>query len=61
MRHRLNNSDQCLDALLLLLKASPERANEAIQMIEEMRARHREAEAIEKAAFHANNINGDAA
>jgi hypothetical protein len=56
MRHRLNNSNQCLDALLLLLKTSPERGEEAIRMIEEMRARHREIEAIENASFHETNM-----
>lgn len=53
MRHRLNNSDQCLDALLLLLEAAPDRAADAVSRIKEMRSRHREAEAIEKAAIRA--------
>lgn len=56
MRHRVNNSDQCLDALLLLLEQSPGKVREAVAMIKEMRARQREAEATEKAAFHAANI-----
>lgn len=52
MRHRLNNSDQCIDSLLLLLKNSPEKVKEAVALIEDMRARQREAEAIEKAAIN---------
>lgn len=56
MRHRLNNSDQCIDALLMLLETSPDKVAEAVQMIKEMRARQREAEATEKAAFHAANM-----
>jgi hypothetical protein len=56
MRHRVNNSDQCLDALLLLLEQSPGKVREAVAMIKDMRAKQREAEAAEKAAFHAANI-----
>jgi len=56
MRHRLNNSDQCIDALLMLLETSPDKVSEAVGMIKEMRARQREAEAQEKAAFHAAKI-----
>jgi signal transduction histidine kinase len=56
MRHRLNNSDQCIDALLMLLETAPERVADAVSMIKEMRSRQREAEAAEKAAFHAANI-----
>jgi hypothetical protein len=57
MRHRLNNADQCIDALLLLLKNSTDpQTQRAVAMIEEMRARQRDAEATEKAAFHAANI-----
>ncbi len=50
MRHRVNNSDQCLDALLLLLKTSPEKVDQAVQHIEAMRARQRKEIAIEKGA-----------
>jgi chromosome segregation ATPase len=56
MRHRVNNSDQCIDALLMLLETAPERVAEAVSMIKEMRARQRETEAVEKAAFHAAKI-----
>lgn len=56
MRHRVNNSDQCLDALLLLLEQSPGKVKDAVARIKDMRARQREAEATEKAAFHAAAI-----
>lgn len=56
MRHRLNNSDQCIDALLMLLKSSPEKVREAVLMIEEMRTRQRLEEAAEKASIHAAHI-----
>jgi signal transduction histidine kinase len=58
MRHRLNNSDQCIDALLMLLETSPDKVSEAVVMIKDMRVRQREAEAVEKAAFHAAKITG---
>ena len=50
MRHRVNNSDQCLDALLLLLKTAPEKVDQAVHHIEAMRARQREEIATEKGA-----------
>ena len=50
MRHRVNNSDQCLDALLLLLKTAPEKVDQAVHHIEAMRARQREEIAAEKGA-----------
>lgn len=51
-RHRLNNLQQCFDATMLMLKASPEKAPEIIQEIEKMREGQLAAEAIEKAAIH---------
>lgn len=56
MRHRLNNSEQCLDALLLLLKAAPNKVAEAVKHIEEMRVRHKSEEALEKGAIVAAKI-----
>lgn len=56
MRHRLNNSDQCIDALLMLLETSPDKVSKAVGMIKQMRERQRRAEAEEKAAFHAANV-----
>lgn len=50
MRHRVNNSDQCLDALLLLLKTAPEKVDQAVQHIETMRARQNAEIAAEKGA-----------
>jgi predicted glycoside hydrolase/deacetylase ChbG (UPF0249 family) len=50
MRHRVNNSDQCLDALLLLLKTSPDKVDQAVHHIEAMRVRQREEIALEKGA-----------
>jgi hypothetical protein len=51
-RHRLNNLQQCFDATMLMLKASPEKAPEIIEAIEKMRADQLAAEALEKAAIH---------
>jgi hypothetical protein len=51
-RHRLNNLQQCFDATMLMLKASPEKAPEIIEHIEKMRADQLLAEAAEKAAIH---------
>lgn len=58
-RHRLNNINACFDALLLLLKANPEKSAEAVQMIEEMRAKQLLAEAEEKAIIRAAEIRAD--
>lgn len=55
-RHRLNNINACFDALLLLLKANPEKSAEAVQMIEEMRAKQLLAEAEEKAIITAAEL-----
>ncbi len=52
-RHRLNNFDQCFNALFMMFDTSPERAAEAIAAVKVMRARQMEAEALEKAAIHA--------
>lgn len=50
-RHQINNLKQCLTALLMLLKRVDDpRVQEAVQLIEEMRARQEELEAQEKAA-----------
>lgn len=51
-RHRLNNLQQCFDATMLMLKASPEKAPQIIEHIEKMRADQITAETIEKAAIH---------
>lgn len=56
-RHRLNNMAQCLDALLLLLEQSPDRAQEAVVKIKEMRARQEANEMAEKAAVAVARIN----
>lgn len=58
-RHRLNNIQACFDALLLLLKANPEKSIEAVAMIEEMRAKQIVAEAEEKAIILAAEIKDD--
>jgi hypothetical protein len=51
-RHRLNNVTQCFDAVMMMLKASPDRATDIIVHIEKMRAEQLKAEAIEKSAIH---------
>lgn len=58
-RHRLNNINACFDALLLLLKANPDKSGEAVKMIEEMRAKQLVAEAEEKAIIRAAEIAAD--
>lgn len=55
-RHRFNNLDACFNALLLLLKANPDRVPEAVAMIEDMRAKQLMEEAAEKAIIHAAEI-----
>lgn len=59
-RHRLNNVTQCLDALLLLLETAPERAQEHVARIRQMRADQMKAEALEKGAVHAATIGAEA-
>jgi hypothetical protein len=59
-RHRLNNINSCFDALLLLLKANPEKSVEAVKMIEEMRGKQLMAEAEEKAIIRAAEMKADA-
>lgn len=58
-RHRLNNIQACFDALLLLLKANPDKSSEAVAMIEDMRAKQLMAEAEEKAIILAAEIKDD--
>lgn len=55
-RHRLNNFDQCFNALFMMFETSPEKAAEAIAAVKSMRARQMEAEALEKATIHAAAI-----
>ena len=55
-RHRLNNFDQCFNALFMMFETSPEKAAEAIAAVKAMRTRQMEAEALEKAAIHAAAI-----
>ncbi|WP_242140884.1 hypothetical protein [Sphingomonas sp. TREG-RG-20F-R18-01] len=50
MRHRVNNADACLDALLMLLKTSPEKVAEAVIHIERMRERQNQEVALERGA-----------
>jgi len=57
-RHRINNLTQCLDALLLLLEAAPDKAAEHIVKIKDMRERQARVEAAEKAATHGAAIQG---
>jgi len=58
MRHRLNNSDQCIEALLLVLDDDdlPPKVKRAVAAIKAMRERQRSDEAIEKATIHAARI-----
>ena len=52
-RHRINNLTQCLDALLMLLEAAPDKAAQHVARIKEMRAMQSTSEAAEKGAIHA--------
>lgn len=56
LRHRLNNVTQCLDALLMLIKANPDKAGDAVSAIENMRAKQLVAEAQESGAVSAAKI-----
>lgn len=59
-RHRLNNITQCFDGLLMLIKANPSKAAEAVAMIEELRAKQLIAENEERAIIQAALIAGRA-
>lgn len=56
-RHRINNLQQCFDAMLMMIDAAPEKAAEIVTKIREMRAEQLKAEALEKAAVHEVAIN----
>lgn len=62
MRHRLNNSDQCIEALLLVLDDEdlPPKVKRAVATIKLMRERQRTDEALEKATIHAAQITAKA-
>ena len=51
LRHQLNNVNSCLDAILLLIEAAPDRAAEHVAKIRAMRAEQSEAERAEKNAI----------
>lgn len=52
-RHKIKNLQACFDAMMLMMKAAPEKASEIIAHIEKMRADQLKAETIESAAIHA--------
>lgn len=56
LRHQLNNVNSCLDAILLLIEAAPERASEHVAKIRAMRAEQTEAERAEKNAIASAKI-----
>lgn len=51
-RHKFNNSEACLDALLRILELSPEKAPEAARRAREQRSEQRLAENMESVAIH---------
>lgn len=51
-RHKFNNADGNLDALLRILEVSPEKAPEAARQAREARAQQRSDEALEAAQIH---------
>ena len=59
-RHRLNNITQCFDALLLLIETSPDKAAEAVRKVKDMRAAQLRAEAEERGAIRAADIQATA-
>ena len=56
LRHQLANVNSCLDAILLLIEAAPERASEHVARIREMRAEQTRAEVAEKTAIQSAKI-----
>lgn len=58
-RHRLNNIQQCFDALLLLVEMNPDKSREVVAKIKEMRASQIVAESEEKAIIRAAEITAD--
>ncbi len=61
LRHRLNNLKQCFDMLLTLIKADSSRADEFVQLVEELRARQEKSEVVEQSAIEAAKIAAAAA
>lgn len=61
MRHRLANLKQCFDMLLTLIKADPSRAAEFVGLVEDMRTRQEQSEAVERSAIEAAKIAAAAA
>ena len=55
-RHRYNNLSGAFDALLMLLKQNPDKVDEAIVIVEKLRAEQLAREALEKGAFRSNAI-----
>ena len=51
-RHKFNNSEQCLEALLIRLEAG-QSVSEVVKLVREMRVRQRESEREEEAVIHA--------
>ncbi len=56
LRHQLNNVNSCLDAILLLIEAAPDRASEHVAKIRVMRAEQSQAERAEKNAIQSAKI-----
>jgi hypothetical protein len=52
-RHKIRNLQTCFDALVMMLKADPEKVGAVIEHIERLRADQLKAEALESAALHA--------
>lgn len=55
-RHRINNLQACLDALLLMIETDPSKASAAASKIREMRKAQMETEAVEKATIQAARV-----
>lgn len=61
MRHKANNATMCLDALLMLLKAAPDKVVEHVAAITSMREAQRIAEGAESGQVSAAKITAAAA
>jgi hypothetical protein len=55
-RHKINNLTQCLDAVLMVLEAAPEKTTEVVAKVRAMRDAQLRAEAEEAGAIHAAYI-----
>lgn len=56
LRHQLANERQATDAFLMLLKATPDKVDEVIRIVSEMREKNQRLAAVENATLNAATI-----